>query len=588
MDMVFVFEKILNMSIVSSYCIGAVILLRFILRRQPKIFSYLLWSVVLFRLLCPVTLSSPYSLLWFDTELFSRERIAEGGKSEAETADWQSADSSTVDMVWETAGISGDTEKDSYGSAMAVPEEDPFMVGRINGLFRAAAWIWLIGTILFTFYGIAAAVRIHFFLKRVSPVPVKECRNVYEAEEIPTPFVFGIVRPKIYISANLSEKARGYVLGHERVHIARLDHLVKIAAWTARCLHWFNPLVWLAFAWMENDMEMSCDEAVIRKFGMDARQEYSCALLSLSCEKAGTVGSPLAFGEGQVKSRILNVLTYRRKTYTAILAAIFLLILAVSGLSLNPMGASGRQEGGEALAFATAYANYFVGRDGNGLVDLYLDEETAFDHVILLEKDNGVYTFGYSSPWPDEFRLTVDEEAQKAVLRYYAWSSDPHVTVWKEEMFFEKTQDGYRVTDSQLRQFDEISTMEEFEEAYWVFDAYQFTDYVERGYVEAINDQTVYDREAKIEQDRNAVYRSPRTAAAWILNLAGGESVVHIDSDGKAVVKYTFADGDSVTIPMYNANYTSETGNTAYQYGQHAEYGDVWIVDLASWSAKAS
>lgn len=111
---------------------------------------------------------------------------------------------------------------------------------------------------------------------------------------------------------------------------------------------------------------------------------------------------------------------------------------------------------------------------------------------------------------------------------------------------------------------------------------------MERGYVEAINDQTVYDREAKIEQDRNAVYRSPRTAAAWILNLAGGESVVHIDSDGKAVVKYTFADGDSVTIPMYNANYTSETGNTAYQYGQHAEYGDVWIVDLASWSAKAS
>ena len=96
MDMVFVFEKILNMSIVSSYCIGAVILLRFILRRQPKIFSYLLWSVVLFRLLCPVTLSSPYSLLWIDTELFSRERIAEGGKSEAETAHWQGADSSTT------------------------------------------------------------------------------------------------------------------------------------------------------------------------------------------------------------------------------------------------------------------------------------------------------------------------------------------------------------------------------------------------------------------------------------------------------------------------------------------------------------
>ena len=588
MDMAFFMAKILNMSIVSSYCIGVVVLLRFLLLRQPKILSYLLWSVVLFRLLCPVSLSGPYSLLWIDTELFSAERLAAWGKSEAETAHWQGESyRQTVDVTRESGGPIGKAGENENGGIVPMTEERLFQTERINSLLRKAAWIWLTGVVLSVSYGILMAVRIRLFLQRTHPVMAGEHGNVFEAEEIRTPFVFGIVRPRIYLPADLSGKERSCVLTHERVHIARMDHLVKIAAWTARSLHWFNPLAWLAFALMERDMEMSCDEAVIRKLGAEARHEYSCALLSLSCGRAGAVGGPLAFGEGEVKNRIRNVLTCRKRSAAAVLAAVSLLLIVILGLSFDPAGAVQRKESEEIMAFATAYANYFVGRDGNGLVGLYLDEETAYDNIILLDQTDGEYTFGYSSPWPDEFRLTVDEEAQKAVLHYYAWSSDPHVTVWREEMSFVRTPDGYRVTDSRIRQFDHIAAMEEFEEAYWVFDAYQFVDYVERGYVEAINEQTAYDREAGVEQDRNAVYRSPRTAAAWILNLTGGESVANGDSNGRAVVTYTFADGSRIRIPMRNANYTGKTGNSENPDAAEGA-GDVWIVDLDAWNVKAS
>lgn len=256
-------------------------------------------------------------------------------------------------------------------------------------------------------------------------------------------------------------------------------------------------------------------------------------------------------------------------------AAVALLVMAAAGLFLYAgHGNAGQKEKEEILAFATAYANYFVGRDGDKLVGLYIDEETAYENMILLEEAGGKYTFGYSSPWPDEFRMTIDEKARKVSIRYYAWTSDPHVTVWKEEMTFAKTRDGYRATGSTVRQFDAISSGEEFEEAYLVFDEYQFVDYVERGYVDAINEQTAYDRETGAGEDRNAVYRNPDTAAERIFNLSGGEAVVTGNSGGRAVVKYTFADGSSIDFPMYNANDASETD-------------DVWIVDVGSWNAKA-
>lgn len=580
-----IFIHILSMSITAGYCIVAVILIRFLLRRQPKIFSYLLWGIVLFRLLCPVSISSPFSILPVHPETALQERMG-GSRSAAISAAWQGKTDTFADSspfagteIGEAAGT-GDNTEEAWEKGTELRNGAVVLWNFLSGGMGSLIWLW--GMILLAGYGIVTAVRFWAFLKGA----VWLSDDIYELEGLPTPVVFGILRPRVCLPAHLSDEERRYVLEHERVHMARGDHLIKLTAWAARCIHWFNPLVWLAFALMENDMEMSCDEAVLRKLGEGVRQEYSRALLALSCEKRIN-GCPLAFGEGKVKRRILNILTYRKRTFAAVLAATVLVILAILGLSLNPVRVS-RQEKSEAiLAFATDYANAFVGRDGRAMVGLYADEETAFENVILLEETDGEYTFGYSSPWPDEYRLTVDEEGQQVSIRYYAGTSDPHATVWKEKMSFAETEDGYRVTDSTVQVFDSITSLEEYEEAYWAADEYQFVDYAERGYVAAINYQTEHDREEGVEPDRNAVYRSPRTAAEHILNLTGGACVASSDSSGHAVVKYTFEDGSSIAIPMYNANYTSATGNTTEPYNDDHGAGDVWIVDMEAWNNKA-
>lgn len=413
-------------------------------------------------------------------------------------------------------------------------------------------------------------------------------------EGFTTPFVFGIVRPRIYLPAHIQAEERKFVLEHERVHILRRDYLIKIVAWGTLCLHWFNPAVWLAYKLMEKDMEMSCDEAVIRKLGYDVRKDYSGALLSLSCDRMKLSGCPIAFGEGAVKSRIQNILSYHKKTVAAMVFAAVLLVAAVIGLSMNPVSAADDDVLAGQIQFVTDYANAFCDRNGNDLVGLYLDEDTAFENVIELDYVGGVYSFGYSSPWSNEFRFLMNEENSrnegKAEIWYYAWTSDPHITVWKEELEFTKTQDGYRAIKSTLKFWNSISSEEEFKEAYWVGGAYRFTDYEERGFVDAINVQTQYDLETGDGTDRNAMYRNPDTAAEWIFNLTGGVCMPTYNSHGQATVRFIFLDGSFVEIPMYDANfdgYTSALDVVTGSAPAETVNPQLWIPDLQVWNAKA-
>lgn len=587
MSMSTIFMNIFNMSLTAAYCIAAVIILRFMLKRQPKIFSYLLWSVVLFRLLCPFSVPSKYSLLRMDTDVVSQERIAE--KRGAAGTVWQGKTYLPTDNVQEAEG-----DGTNIVLTASVPEDTVWQdeAVRLQRIFAVSGWIWLVGAAMLIAYSVWSSLRFGLFLRQAEPVG----DDLYETEGISTPFVFGVLNPRIYLPAHLQTEERSYVLEHERVHVARKDYLIKIMAWGAVCLHWFNPFVWLAFVLMERDMEMSCDEAVLRKMETDVREEYSRALLALSCAKVKIGGCPIAFGEGEVKGRIRNILSYRKRTFAAVALAVTLLLAVGVGLLLNPADKSGDQieVTEEKIKFVTDYANTYCGRNGDMMVEFYIDESTAFEHVIMLEKAGGVYTFGYSSPWPDEFRVLLDEEVGKeegkAEIWYYAWTSDPHVTVWKEEIEFTKTQDGYRVTDSAMKYLDSISSQEEFEEAYWIADGHYFTDYEERGFVEAINYQREYDRENG-ESDRNTVYSNPDTAAERIFNLTGGRCEVSSNSNGQSVIRYTFADGSSVMFPMMDVNFNGQTGNSADNPAagdsETAVNEELWIPDLAVWNAGA-
>lgn len=196
----------------------------------------------------------------------------------------------------------------------------------------ARTWIWLTGMLVLGGYSIITLLQ----LKKRLRGATQEKENVYISERITTPFVYGIFRPRIYLPANLKMEEKEYILLHEQIHIKRGDHFAKIAAFLALCLHWFNPLVWAAFFLSGKDMEMSCDEAVIRKIGDEVKKEYSTSLLALSSGKRIVNGIPLAFGEGETGSRIKNILRYKKPAVLAVVLGVVLCVILAVVLLTNP------------------------------------------------------------------------------------------------------------------------------------------------------------------------------------------------------------------------------------------------------------
>lgn len=300
---------------------------------------------------------------------------------------------------------------------------------------------------------------------------------------------------------------------------------------------------------------------------------------------------PIAFGEGNVKSRIRNILGWRRRGVAVMAILVVVLGIVAIGLVLNPT--SREAEEARRRDFVNAYAEAYCNRDGNALVEMYASKWRAYESLPMLDKEGDVYTFGFSSPWPNEFRFVLQEYETEvessAEIWYYAWTSDPHVTVWKERIRIFRMESGeeedYRVISSGLRYLDTISSKAEFDEAYLIGGEYQFTDYEERGFLEGILAQTAYDRDNG-EADRNAVYRDPATAAEWIFNLTDGEGeTVSYDSAGHAAVRYIFADGSTVEIPMYDADYDGTTTASEEPETEEQTAEAVWLPDLSVWNA---
>ncbi len=321
------FQEILQMSITGSFVILFVLVARLLLKRAPKIYSYLLWALVLFRLLCPVTISSSFSLI--PREVAGVETMEQEGLIYTEVIG---------ETIREELPPQNQMQLDRF-SALVRPERDTFVKvveEKRNGVNAAdiAGIIWLTGVILLT---VTSFIRLVMLYRKVEISLLKE-GNVYIAEDIDTPFTLGFLAPKIYLPTGLTEKESGYIIAHEKHHIKRFDHIIKIVAFLTLCIHWFNPLVWLAFVLAGKDMEMSCDEAVMKEFSEDIRQEYSSSLLNLATGRRVIAMAPLAFGEGSVKERIRNVMNYKKPMFwISVLAAGVCVILAVCLLT-NPRG----------------------------------------------------------------------------------------------------------------------------------------------------------------------------------------------------------------------------------------------------------
>ena len=306
-----IFQKALNMSIAAGWLILAVIALRLLLRRAPKRFRLLLWAVVGLRLALPWSIESALSLIP------SAQTLSEGIMLERAP-------------VLDT-GISALNGAINPGFTAAFTPELGVSANPLQVLLPIAAAFWMLGAAAMLLWALVSWLRLR---KRVREA-VRLEENVYECE-IASPFVLGLFRPRIYLPFSLENGERELVLAHERAHITAGDHIIKPLGWLLLAAHWYNPLVWLAYALFCRDIELACDERVVRGLSLSDRADYSQALLDLSRPRGGVRACPLAFGESSVKGRVKSVLSYKKPAFWLVLLAVVVCVGAAVCFLTDP------------------------------------------------------------------------------------------------------------------------------------------------------------------------------------------------------------------------------------------------------------
>ena len=307
------FSSLIDVSMTTCIVIVAVIGIRQLLKGAPKIFSYVLWGIVLLRLLVPISIESPVSVLPDQTAI-----------------------STVMELNDVLPEIEFETPQDRENNAWIrenTPAGEPFT--QTARSFNAEVYLtiaWLIGMSAM----MAASLVSYGKLRKKVRVCVPFRKGILIADDIDTPFVMGIFRPVIYLPGGLDSAERKYIIAHERHHISRGDHIFKALGFLALTIHWFNPLVWVAFVLANRDMEMSCDEAVIRKFGEDVRADYSASLLNLATGHRIFAGTPLAFGEGNPAVRVRNLANWKKPPFWIIPICVVLCVIMVVCLLTNP------------------------------------------------------------------------------------------------------------------------------------------------------------------------------------------------------------------------------------------------------------
>ena len=308
-----IFLKLLNLSISASWLVLVVLALRLVLKRAPKWVNVLLWGMVALRLMLPFSIESALSLI----------PSAETLSSEVVRFDPAPTITSGVTIIDNAVNPS---LSESFAAAP---------LASVNPLYvwtYLAGWVWLIGLAAMLAYALVSYLRLR---RRVSAsIPLRE--NIYVCDEVPSPFILGIVRPRIYLPSALDEAQRGSVLSHERAHLARRDHWWKPLGYALLAVYWFNPLLWLAYTLLCRDIELACDERVLR--GMDAGQvkDYSSALLACSVPRRMLAACPLAFGEVGVGARVKNALRYKKPAFWVVTASVAVCVVVAVCFLTNP------------------------------------------------------------------------------------------------------------------------------------------------------------------------------------------------------------------------------------------------------------
>lgn len=411
------FRVVANLSLVGSYVILLVLLVRLAFCKVPKWCSYALWAIVFVRLIYPFFPEGQFSLIP-EQMVPVQQIVSDQSETQLETAGQyaQSGSNGAGSTAIEENTVEGNTIEHNTISDMA-PQSDEslqqssFIQSKTLEVSNILSVIWLIGMLLLAGYHIVSYWR---FKIRVKDAVCTE-PGVYEVEGAHLSFVLGIIKPAIYLSAGLDAESRRVVLCHERVHLQRRDYVTKPLALGICCIHWFNPLVWLAFCLMNRDCEMSCDEKVVSLLGEESKKIYSYALLDEATKgesinyRRDSLSAVLSFGEDSVKTRIRHVLKYKKASVWIVACAVVVLGGVIVGLCMNPKKESVQKtktdqeiwdawvEGGQAMV---PWAEDAYVENGE-IVCVFPDHQVTFD--VATQAFGGEawkkYTFYYEEPY---------------------------------------------------------------------------------------------------------------------------------------------------------------------------------------------
>lgn len=454
-----------------------------------------------------------------------------------------------------------------YFEGITIPEQET-----AQNPMNLIASIWLCGVAVLLVY--AAVSYVHIRRKVRESVRIEG--NIYICDRIQTPFIFGVLNPRIYLPSSLKEVQIKNVVAHEKAHIRRLDYLWKPLGYVLFAVYWFNPFCWLAYILFCRDIEMACDERVIKDWSAEQKKEYSLVLLSFHVPGKMITVCPLAFGEVGVKQRVKGILNFKKPTFWLIAAALLFCVIIGALFLTNPKKNDNVEENiatelsessltdqtlntekdsladqeselnallkkqsdairAQQQSFLQTWADAFCDRDGAAIDSLCMDgARKKMMKEQLLVIDEGDTIFGWSSPWPmwdtsDEnskgYTITTSYDGKNtAEILYYAWTSDPHVTVWKEDITFEERDGSYKVTDENIRFLDYIVSGTEFDEAYPQINGTPI-DYTVNGMYDALVMNSLLSSSMLYQN-----LKDPVLAAKYLLNLLDNENKVQVEA----------------------------------------------------------
>ena len=393
------FLEIVNMSISASWIVLAVLFLRFLLKKAPKWITVLLWGIVAVRLICPFSIESAMSLMP-SSETINTDIMVEGDSMVVN--DSMIENDSVVEhkpLIDTGVPIINDAVnpiiEENFSPEPEMGPQGDISVTPMQVIISILSWVWVAGMVVMFAYTVISYLRV----KNKIGTAVRLRENIFQSENVVSPFVLGVVKPKIYLPFDMKAQDMEHVIAHENAHIRRKDHLWKPFGFLLLTLHWFNPFIWIAYVLLCRDIELACDEKVVKEFDNQQKADYAQALLTCSVNRRMIAACPIAFGEVGVKNRVKSILNYKKPAFWIIIVAVLASVIAAVCFLTDPVSEK------DTSALEESNATEQTNTD-NPLEKRY-EVDYSYD-AIEVTQDYGVFQVDNTTPYEELITKTVD------------------------------------------------------------------------------------------------------------------------------------------------------------------------------------